>query len=57
MPKRKHPEEKPEEQFKRFQKTAKEHEVDESGDALERAFSEVAKPRVKPRKVAQKGDA
>jgi hypothetical protein len=44
MPKRKTPEEKPEEQFKRFVKTAKELEVDETGAALEASFKRISKP-------------
>lgn len=43
MPKRKEPELDPKEQFKRFQQTAKEHGVDESGKEPERAFSRLAK--------------
>jgi hypothetical protein len=43
MPKRKEPELTPEEQFKRFVKTAREHGVDPSGEDLERAFREVTK--------------
>jgi hypothetical protein len=38
MPKRKEPELDPKEQFKRFQETAKEHGVDESGKKAEHAF-------------------
>jgi hypothetical protein len=38
MPKRKEPELKPKEQFKRFMETAKKLEVDESGKDFERAF-------------------
>ena len=48
MPKRKGPEPKPEEQFKEFVKTAKELGVDETGEALERAFKKLA-----PKKRAQ----
>jgi DNA polymerase III alpha subunit len=40
MPKRKKPEEKPDEQFKRFVETAREHGVDEA--AAEKAFKKVA---------------
>ena len=41
MPKRKEPELPPEKQFKGFVKTAREHEVDESGEPLERAFEKI----------------
>ena len=44
MPKRKEPELDPKEQFKRFQKTAKELEVDESGKVFERSFKAIAAP-------------
>ena len=44
MPKRKTPEEKPEEQFKRFVETAKEHGVDKSEDDVTRAFTDLARP-------------
>ena len=47
MPKRKGPEPKPEEQFKEFVKTARELGVDESGEALEKAFKKLA-PKLKP---------
>lgn len=52
MPKRKEPELDPKEQFKRFQETAKEHGVDDSGKDAERAFSELAKKNSKSRKSA-----
>ncbi len=45
MPKRKTPEEKPEDQFKRFVKTAKEHEVSEA--EAEKAFSALRASKVK----------
>lgn len=45
MPKRKEPELTPEEQFKRFVKTAKEHEVDESGEEFEKAFKKIVTPQ------------
>ena len=54
MPKRKKPEETPEEQFKRFVKTAKEHQVDESGKEFERAFKKVTRPRPLPGKSFRK---
>lgn len=38
MPKRKTPEEKPEEQFKRFVEVAKDHGIDDGGKDAERAF-------------------
>jgi hypothetical protein len=41
MPKRKEPELTPQEQFKRFVETAREHEVDESGKELENAFKKI----------------
>ena len=50
MPKRKGPEPKPEEQFKEFEKTARELGVDESGNALERMFKKLSpKGRFKPK--------
>jgi hypothetical protein len=42
MPKRKKPEIDPKEQFKRFQETAKEHGVDESGRDIDTAFERLA---------------
>lgn len=42
MPKKKEPDEDPKKQFKRFVEAAREHEVDESGDELEKAFKKVA---------------
>lgn len=47
MPKRKEPELDPKEQFKRFQKTAKEVEVDQSGNEFEAAFKKIALPKKK----------
>ena len=41
MPKRKTPELDPKEQFKRFQKTAKELDTDESGKEFDLAFEKV----------------
>jgi hypothetical protein len=52
MPKRKEPEPTPAEQFKEFQKTARELGVDEEGAALERAFKRLAK---KPRTTERGG--
>jgi hypothetical protein len=57
MPKRKEPELDPKEQFKRFQETAKEYGVDESGKEFEKAFNAVAKRRPKSHKAARKDDA
>ena len=48
MPKKKQPEVPPKEQFQEFVKTAKELGVDETGEALERAFKKLA-----PKKRAQ----
>ncbi len=45
MPKRKEPELIPEEQFKRFVKTAKEHEVDVTGRVFEEAFERIAESK------------
>ena len=56
MPKRKEPELDPKEQFKRFQKTAKELEVDETGKEFEKAFSRVtSNPLPASRRVSRKG--
>lgn len=49
MPKKKQPEVPPKEQFQEFVKTARELGVDETGEALERAFKTLA-----PKKRAQK---
>ena len=51
MPKRKEPELKPAEQFKRFRETAKKLDVDESGKELEEAFRRIAPSpkKAKPR--------
>ena len=43
MPKRKEPELTPDEQFKRFVKTAREHEVDESGKTLEEVLKKISR--------------
>lgn len=45
MPKRKEPELNSKEQFKRFVKTAREHDVDETGKAFERVFKKVVPPK------------
>jgi hypothetical protein len=45
VPKRKQPELKPKEQFKRFVETAREIEVDESGKEFERVFKKVVPPK------------
>ena len=52
MPKRKEPELKPQEQFKRFIEAAKKHEVDESGKDFEKAFKKAVPP--KPSRVKRK---
>lgn len=41
MPKRKRPEEKPEEQFKKFMQTARKLSVEEDGGALDREFKKL----------------
>jgi hypothetical protein len=51
MPKKKTPELKPKEQFKRFVETAKELGVDETGKEFERAFRQLSDKR---RKVPKK---
>lgn len=48
MPKRKNPELPPKEQFKRFQETAKELGVDESGKDVEKAFGKLSKKSFPP---------
>ena len=54
MPKRKEPELDPKEQFKRFQETAKELQVDETGKEFGRTFAKVApKPKPQARKGAR----
>lgn len=45
MPKRKEPEPTSEKQFKEFVKTAREHDVDETGKEFERAFDAVAQSK------------
>lgn len=57
MPKRKEPELDPKEQFRRFQETAKELGVDESGKVFDKAFIKIAKPQVRPQKAARKDGA
>lgn len=47
MPKRKNPPEKPKDQFKRFLETAKEREVDEGVEKIDKAFAALAKPKAK----------
>lgn len=55
MPKRKEPELTPEEQFKRFQEAAKEHEIEKRLSEIEKAFESLtAEPRKKMR-PAKKG--
>ncbi len=48
MPKRKEPELKPAEQFKRFREAAKKAEVDESGKDLEEAFKKISQKKPRP---------
>lgn len=43
MPKKKEPDLTPEEQFKRFQETAKEHEIEKRLPEIEQAFGALAK--------------
>lgn len=45
MPKRKRPEEKPEDQFKRFVEAAKERGVDDKDGEVAKRFSALARPR------------
>ncbi len=47
MPKKKKPEDKPDEQFKRFVETAREHGVDETGKEFEKAFKKVVPKKQK----------
>jgi hypothetical protein len=54
MPKRKEPELTPDEQFKRFVKTARERGVDETGKEFEKAFDQVAKPKSKLKAKSEK---
>jgi len=42
MPKRKRPEERPEDQFKRFVEAAREHGVEENADELDREFKRLS---------------
>jgi hypothetical protein len=53
MPKRKRPEEKPEEQFKRFVETAKKLGVDDTGKELDAKFAGLSRSK----KTAQKAKA
>ncbi len=53
MPKRKEPELKPKEQFKRFMETAKKLEVDESGKEFEKAFRKAVPPKRKRQRAAR----
>ena len=54
MPKRKEPELDPKEQFKRFVETAREHELDESGKDLERAFRKAVPPKRRQPKKSER---
>jgi hypothetical protein len=49
MPKRKAPELTPQEQYKRFIETAREHGVDETGKDFERAFKKIVPPKPRPK--------
>ena len=51
MPKKKEPELTPEEQFKRFQESAKEHEVEKQLPEIEGAFDKLASKSKSTRKV------
>lgn len=53
MPKRKTPELKPEEQFKRFAEAAKDKGVDT--EAVEKAFAKIASPTSRPRDNHKRG--
>lgn len=55
MPKRKAPEPTPEEQFKEFLKTARELEVDESREVLERVFKKLSPRKRKAMKSRTTG--
>jgi hypothetical protein len=50
MPKRKEPELTPEEQFKRFQEVAKEHEIEDRLPEVDRAFERLATQKSKKAK-------
>ena len=54
MPKRKEPELTPEEQFKRFVKTAREREVDESGKEFEKTFDKIMNPKTQTKTKPKK---
>lgn len=56
MPKKKEPELPPEEQFKRFQEAAKEHEIEERLPDVERAFERLSR-RGKANPRSSKGSA
>jgi hypothetical protein len=45
MPKRKEPELTPKKQFEEFVKTAREHEVDETGKEFEQAFERIVRQK------------
>ena len=57
MPKRKRPEEKPDEQFNRFVEAAREHGVDESGEEPKRAFKSLATRKARAGTIARDGRA
>jgi hypothetical protein len=52
MPKKKEPDLTPEEQFKRLQEAAKEHEIEKQLPKIERAFESLAKHKNKQVKKA-----
>lgn len=53
MPKRKTPEIKPEEQFKRFVETADKLGVDDNSDQIAASFRKIAAPKKKAAKTAR----
>ena len=57
MPKKKTPELTPKEQFKRFQQTAKELGVDDSGKTVDAAFKKLVLGEKSARKTSQRGDS
>lgn len=52
MPKKKPPDPKEKPQHERFKEAAREHEADETGEKLERAFGKIVPP-VRPNKEAK----
>ena len=53
MPKKKRPEEDPKKQFKRFVKTARTHEANESAHVLDNVFKRLTSPGVRPASSSQ----